>query len=298
MVAALPGNIKLKLDQTLAQWRHWDCDPPLSSAPSILRVLPPGLSNFSVLVEAGRPFVVRIDGVNPAVHGLNRQGEWHSLHAAHDAGLAPRPRYFNPDLGSLVCDYLAPDAHQPLAVADIADLLRGIHRLPARHHRLDLPDRVLSYEKRLAHRDVSRTVALTRYRNAITAILADTGAIEQPLVLCHHDLLRANRLYHGGRLYAIDWEYSAMGSPWYDLAVVAAGDALGNTGLDGLLESYLDRPAHASERELVMQYGCVYRYLELLWYLAQAHPALDAAGLESKLERLATSLDCTNRPAV
>lgn len=290
MVAALPGNIRLKLARTLAQWRQWDCDPPLTAAPSALSVLAPGLSNYSVLVESGRRFVVRMDGISPAAHGLNRQGEWHSLAAAYQAGLAPAPRYFNPELGSLVCDYLEPDERQPLVVPDIAGLLRGIHALPARHQRLDLAERILSYEKRVAHRDSVRAGALAPHQQAVAEVLAACEGNAGPLVLCHHDLLRANRLYSGGRLFALDWEYCAMGSPWYDLAVVAAGDELDAAAVDTLLAVYLGRAASAAERQLVLQYACVYRYLELLWYLAQEHPGMDERQREHKLDLLGKSL--------
>jgi thiamine kinase len=290
MVAALPGNIRLKLEQTLAQWRQWDCEPVLPAAPRAVSLLAPGLSNFSVLVEAGRRFVVRIDGINPAAHSLNRQGEWHSLGAASRVGLAPQPRYFNPELGSLVCDYLEPDERQPLAIPDLAELLRCIHQLPARHHRLDLAERMLSYEKRLAHRDPSRAAQLAPFRSGVMQLLASANESHCPTVLCHHDLLQANRLYSGGRLFALDWEYSAMGNPWYDLAVVIAGDSLAADEADTLLRNYLGRPAAAGEQRLVAQFGCAYRYLELLWYLAQDHPALAESQLQEKLELLAENL--------
>jgi hypothetical protein len=132
MVTALPGNIRLKLEQTLAQWRQWKVNPPITHAPTVVSRLSAGLSNFSVLVEAGRQFVVRIDGIKPSAHGLNRQGEWRSLSAAHRADLAPHPCYFNPELGSLVCNYLAPDEQQPVDVNDIAKLLRDIHHANCR----------------------------------------------------------------------------------------------------------------------------------------------------------------------
>ncbi len=290
MVAALPGNIRLRLEQTLAQWRHWDCDPALPAAPRMLAVLGPGLSNVSVLVEAGRRFVVRIDGIDPAAHSLNRQGEWQGLRAACVAGLAPPPRYFNPHLGSLVCDYLQPDERQPLIIPDIAQLLRGIHQLPPRHHRLDLAERLLGYEKRLARHSPARTAQLAGYRAQVRELLTRALAPPWEAVLCHHDLLRANRLYSGGRLFALDWEYSAMGSPWYDLAVVIAGDSLAAQDADTLLEVYLGRPADATERRLVTGFGCVYRYLEILWYLVQDHPALDEDLLQLKLQLLGENL--------
>ena len=77
-------------------------------------------------------------------------------------------------------------------------------------------------------------------------------------MLCHNDLLRANRIYSGGRLWAIDWEYCAMGSPWYDLAVVVNGDSLSTAQADELLEAYLGRAASSAERQELQQHSCVY----------------------------------------
>lgn len=294
MAAPLPGNIRLKLQHTLAQWRQWDCQPGLQAVPVVVEVLAPGLSNFSVLVESGQQFVVRIDGVNTVLHSLNRQGEWHSLEAAHRAGLAPRPRYFNPELGTLVCDYLTPDEQQPRRIADLAELLKGIHQLPPRHHRLDLQERLLGYEKRLAHRDPPRAAIMAPYRAAVVRALANAERGQHKAVLCHHDLLRANRLYSGGRLFALDWEYSAMGNRWYDLAVVVAGDSLAEEDTDTLLQAYLGRPATADELLRVKLYACAYRYLELLWYLVQQHPGLDNIKLQQKLELLGRQLGETS----
>lgn len=290
MVTTLPGNIRLKLDQTLVQWRHWEVNPALPQTPVVVAVLGAGLSNFSVLVEAGRQFVVRIDGITPSAHGLNRQGEWRTLSAAHRAGLAPRPCYFNPELGSLVCDYLPPDEQQPVDVTEVAILFRGIHQLPARHHRLDLAERILSYEKRLANRHPERTTQLAAFRRGVSELLDATSSDRQPRVLCHNDLLQANRLRSGGKLYALDWEYAAMGSPWYDLAVVAAGDNLTSPAIEKLLEAYADKPPSATQLQLVAQYGCLYRYLELLWYLVQDYPVLEYWQIQEKLEQLSESL--------
>jgi thiamine kinase len=290
MAFALPRNIQLKLEQTLAQWPHWHCAPALTRAPVVVRVLTPGISNFSVLVEAGQLFVVRMDGLNPSTHGLSRQTEWRTLEAAHGAGLAPHPRYFNPELGSLVCDYLAPDDTQVPQIADVARLLRAIHQLPARHHRLDLAERLLRYEKQLEHRGRVLGDDLLYYRVKVAQLLRALSGQPSDTVLCHNDLLRANRIVSAGRLWAIDWEYCAMASPWYDIAVVINGDSLSAPEADALLNAYLGRAPDASERDALHQYGCIYRYLELLWYLALDNPVLEPAAREEKSAALATML--------
>jgi len=286
----LPRNIRLKLEQTLAQWHQWHCAPPLLSPPEVVNLLASGVSNFSVLVQSGQRFVVRIDGINPAANSLNRQSEWRALQAAHRASLAPQPCYFNPALGSLVCDYLPPDEEQVLCIGELAALVRDIHQLPARHSRLDLAERILRYEKQLEHRGQALTAPMARCRGPVLRILDDINRRPQPAVLCHNDLLQANRIYSGGRLWAIDWEYCAMGSPWYDLAVVITGDSLGAAQADELLEAYLGRAASSAERQELQQHSCVYRYLELLWYLAQQRTAPEPTLLEQKMAALEKAL--------
>ncbi|MEZ5573700.1 MAG: phosphotransferase [Halioglobus sp.] len=286
METALPRTIQQKLEQTLAQWPQWQCSVPLTCVPAVVKVLTPGVSNYCVLVDAGAQYVVRIDGLNPSAHGLSRQAEWRTLAAAHDAGLAPAPRYFNPDLGSLVCDYLAPDQTQQTNAADVGRLLRAVHQLPSRHHRLDLAERILRYEKQLEHRGRTRGEVLLACRDAVTELLHDVSESAQHSVLCHNDLLRANRVYSSGRLQALDWEYCAMANPWYDIAVVINGDSMTASEAHMLVAAYLGREPDALEQHTLHQFSCIYRYLELVWYLALEKPVLSSDEIEQKIAAL------------
>ena len=295
MAATLPQAVRLRLEQALGQWHQWQCQPPLPGAPHIERRLTTGHSNWSVLVAAAeRRFVVRIDGTPPAANGIRRQSEWRALQAAHGAGLAPAPRYLNPDLGALVCDYLPPDATQAVNMRDLAQLLRRIHQLPARHQRLHLAERLARYETLLARHQPQQWQRLQPCGATVRRQLQLCVAQAQATVLCHNDLLHANRLYSGGRLYALDWEYAAMASPWHELAVITCGDDLQEAQQETLLHSYLGRPATGAEQLLLRRHACVYRYLELLWYLAQSgrEPgAADLARREAQLTQLANELD-------
>lgn len=291
MLQSLPPMVRLKLDQTLAQWPQWNCAPVVTRAPTIVKVLTAGISNYSVLVESEQHFVIRIDGFTPATFGLCRQTEWRALKDAYDAGLTPRPCYFNPDLGTLVSDYLALDHVQELDVEDIARLLHRIHRLPPRHHRLNLADRILRYEKQLEHMDRTPGDELRQHGEKVSHLLEEISRHPGESVLCHNDLLRANRIYSGGKLWAIDWEYCAMASPWYDIAVIVNGDALPEHTTETLLYSYLGRAPNDWERGTLYRYGCIYRYLEVLWYMALEKPILDAPTIQQKLAELNSMLE-------
>jgi thiamine kinase-like enzyme len=290
MAVTLPRPVQLRLEQTLSQWQHWQTGRTLHGPPSAVEILGDGHSNFSVLVAAEERFVVRIDGVDPLAHGLNRPGEWRALQTAHRAGLAPRPCYFNPELGSLVCQYLESDREAAQPPAAVARLLRGIHALPARHRRLDLRERILRYENDLARSPRPGADALQEFSDGVAVCLERRHRSATRPVLCHNDLLRANRLASGGQLWAIDWEYAAMGDPLYDLAVVICGDDMATGEADTLVEAYLERVPGEEERCALRDYRAIYRYLELLWYLVQGHPAFDQGRRALALQRLANSL--------
>jgi thiamine kinase len=290
VAATLPRNGELRLTQVLAQWRHWDCDPPLAAAPELAGQLGRGCSNLSYRVQAadGRAFVVRLDGVDTAHHGINRQTEWRALQQAHARGLAPAPRYRNPELGALVCDYLPADASQAQDPAEVAALLRAIHALPPLHCRLDLGERITRYRHQVGRQSPEVMRALAPFASPVDQFLQWQRQRGGESVLCHNDLLAANRLCSGGRLWALDWEYCAMGDRWFDLSVTLCGDEWQTGARETLLAAYLQRPPTREERRQLAGYSLLYRYLELLWF------ALVDAGLtdwQGKLAALEGSLD-------
>jgi len=287
MVAALPPNIQLKLEQTLSQWQHWRCEIALPYRPKLVSRFDSGLSNYSLLVEAQQQFVVRIDGTQSILNGLSRTAEWTVLLAAHKAGLAPCPRYFNPDLGSLVCDFLPQEASSHDNISTTAALLRRIHQLPTVHHRLDLHAKIIHYERQVKQRSSDQTQIISAAHEGILRLTATLAKNNEAPVLCHNDLLAANRIYSGGAMKAIDWEYCAMGSAWFDLAVVAIGDELNNTQKSELLSAYLCHPADQCQIANFEQNCIAYQYLELLWYLANRP---DAGCVSKKLASLQTVL--------
>ncbi|MEM8561899.1 MAG: choline/ethanolamine kinase family protein [Pseudomonadota bacterium] len=291
MAIKLPSTSRLKLDQTLSQWRSWNTDSPLVSKPEAVKLLGNGISNYSVLVRADDYFVVRIDGLSPASYGLNRQTEWQTLRVAHGSGIAPKPCYLNPELGSLVTAFLPPDRAQPHKLEEVAQLLRRIHQLPSRHHRLDLRERINKYQRQLEKNDRGLLGNYSKVASVIDALLDETSRHNDPLVLCHNDLLRPNRIYSQGRIFALDWEYSAMCTAYYDLAVVAAGDDLSTEQTQQLLQAYWSASASTSHLERLKQYICIYRFLECLWYALLDRSSGSSAFSLQRVEKLERDLE-------
>ena len=263
MVNSLPQSVRLKLQQTLAQWRHWKPTPAF--APDAAEVLGQGLSNFSVKVSTHKQdWVIRIDGVAPQRLGLSRNAEWRALQSASSVQLCPKPVYQNPALGSIVCEYAAPASsllERTAELENVASLLRNIHALPPVKFRLAPVERARRY----------LTVAgqTTVPDELLRACDQLSQNAPQP-VLCHNDLLRANRLWTGSRLLALDWEYVALGDPLFDLAAIIEGDQMCVSDADALLTNYLQRPASKKEATRLEMQRLVYRILSELWSKAHA----------------------------
>jgi aminoglycoside phosphotransferase (APT) family kinase protein len=245
----------------LSQWQHWQVSEPLAGQPEPVARLGGGRSNYAVRVSDGRrDFAVRLDGLSHQELGLNRAIEQRAQRLAAEAGLAPVPCYFNPDLGVLVSDWHEPDASRPGGAEELAatgELLRAIHALPPVHYRLKPMDR--------ARRYLTLSAEPQPLASEFLAACERLAAEPTELKLCHNDLLAANRLFSGGKLTAVDWEYAAMGDPLFDLAAVIEGDGLAETEAATLLEAYGLAPRQAAR---LSDQRAVYRYLAELWEAA------------------------------
>lgn len=264
MAESLPKASRLKLRQGLASWRQWQTPVALTVEPELLRPLGDGRSNHSWLVGSDEQhFVLRLDGLNPQRLGISRSAEQRAHSQAAAAGLAPDLRWFNPELGIMVCDYLPPlppRAERLQELDAIAGLLRQIHRLPPIKFRLQPLTRAQRYQALLGP---AESVELEQ---AFVQACQDLAIAPAEMRLCHNDLLTANRLWSGDGLYALDWEYAAMGHPLFDLAVICEGDQLSEEDCRYLLERYCGGQVVNDEtRERFDNARGVYRVLADLW---------------------------------
>jgi aminoglycoside phosphotransferase (APT) family kinase protein len=266
----------MDLAGALATCNRWQLQPRPAGRPSPLRRLA-GESNESWLLRWGdRRLVLRLERIPGAAPGLCREEEYRIQAAAAAAGLAPVPRYGDARCGLLVSDYLAPGAAPQPDHALRADLLRAIHGLAVDARPLALPDYLDACA--LQARDPAPALTTT-----VRALAEELGAAPGGPVLCHNDLSAANRLWHGDRLLALDWEYAARGNPWYDIAAGASDD----TDARRLLAAYLERAPQPAEDRCLALALAVSACIDALWYTMHGRPArADWRGVAARVEAL------------
>ncbi|MBM3614172.1 MAG: choline kinase [Alphaproteobacteria bacterium] len=123
----------------------------------------------------------------------------------------------------------------------------------------------------------------------------EVAQVSMPIVFGHHDLLPANFLDDGQKLWLIDYEYAGFGTAMFDLAGAASNAGMNGAETEALLVAYLGhKPDAAFARAFdAMQAASLLR--EAMWAMvSDLH--LSAPGVNYRayatenLEKLAASL--------
>lgn len=253
------------------------------SDPQEVALLGGGITNFNVtLRDRGRRYVVRV-GDDIPLHGIMRFNELAAHRAAASVGLAPPVVHAEP--GILVLDFIESVPLTEAAVRDDAMLAR-ILPLLGRCHReamAALRGPVLSFWVFHVLRDYAATLraggsphageldALLRIAERLEAAI---GPVE--IVLGHNDLLPANLLDDGERLWLIDWEYAGLNSPLFDLAGLATNCGLSARQEAWLLEHYFEAPLTDALARRFAAMKCASLLRETMWSMvSELHSQLD-----------------------
>jgi thiamine kinase-like enzyme len=87
--------------------------------------------------------------------------------------------------------------------------------------------------------------------------------------LCHNDLLPANMIKSGKRLWLVDWEYAGMGHPLFDLASVSANSGFSDDYDAAMLEAYRGK-IDPRELDILRVFKAASLLREALWALIQS----------------------------
>ena len=236
--------------------------------------LPGGLTNhnYRVRTQARLDVVVRVSSPDAGLLGVDRHAEHVNTLAAAAAGVgAPVVDYLE-GRGVMVVAFLPGRTWTDADVADnlgrFASALRRLHEGPSFLGRFDmvaLRRHYLDTVQQRGFRVPPGYLELEPFAERAERVLA---LAPEPLVPCHNDLLAANVLDDGGDLRIIDYEYSGMNEPSFELGNALAEAGLGEDAHAELCTAYYGRSdaALAARAEL---WGWMARYGWVLWGMIQ-----------------------------
>ncbi len=260
-----------------------------------------GITNANFLVDDGTGrYFVRI-GADIPEHGIMRFNELAASRAAAAAGISPEVVYAEP--GVLVLRFIEgrtmtpEDVRDPQTLNRILPLVKQCHKKIPEYFRgpalVFWVFQVLrEYAASLVNDHSRRAGDMPRLREIATGLEQAVGPIE--LVYGHNDLLAANFIDTGQRLWLVDWDYAGFNSPLFDLGGLASNNDMNEQQERWLLEHYFEAPVAEELWRRYTAMKCASLLRESLWSLvSEIHSTIDfdfVAYSEENLTRFETAL--------
>ncbi|WP_456386499.1 phosphotransferase [Profundibacter sp.] len=226
--------------------------------------------NFTVKDDTGH-YVVRF-GEDLPEHQLLRFNELAASRAAHAAGLSPAVVHVED--GLTVIDYIESktlgesDVGSPEMLARIIPLLHRCHREIPKHYRgpaliFWVFHVIRDYAATLRDMGSAYVTELGQYLQICEVMEAAAGPFD--IVFGHNDLMAANFLDDGKRLWLIDWDYAGFNSPLFDLGGLASNNSLTEAQEQNMLELYFEGPVSDGLLHRYHAMKCASLLRECMW---------------------------------
>jgi thiamine kinase-like enzyme len=209
---------------------------------------------------------------------IDRMNEMMATEAVAYAGVGPDVLYADPSSGIFVSRYLhgattmTPERFRSRtgAPARAGRTFRMLHDsgavFPARFELFAMID---SYLAILSTKDVSLPEGYHEGLTAAESVRAALAAHPLPVVACHCDPLCENFLDTGKRMWIVDWEYSGMNDPMWDLGDLSVEGGFGKDEEEEMIQAYFGGAPSPSERGRIIIYKAMCDLLWTLWGLIQ-----------------------------
>jgi len=220
---------------------------------------------------------VRIPGKGTEEY-INRANEAVAAREAARAGVSPEVLYADPASGLMATRFIAgaetmsPEKFKagPGSPARAGEAFRKLHTSGAVFpFRFELFAMIDDYLKVLSTKDVALPAGYHDVVREAGAVRAALAAHAIPLAACHCDPLCENFLDTGDRMWIVDWEYSGMNDPLWDLGDLSVEGKFDAGQDEELMQAYFGGEARPAERGRIVIYKAMCDLLWTLWGLIQ-----------------------------
>jgi thiamine kinase-like enzyme len=257
-----------------AAWR----DPPITRLG--------GLTNRVFKVEGDETICLRLPGAGTEEY-IDRKNEAGAAREAATAGVAPEVLHADAATGILVTAFvdrvrtMTPSLFRadPEAARRAGAAFRRLHTSGAQFSfRFELFSMIDDYLRLLSTKTVELPEGYEGVLREAESVRAALAAHPLPLAACHCDPLCENFLDTGERMWIVDWEYSGMNDPMWDLGDLSVEGEFDASQEEALIAGYFDVPPRTDEIGRFVIYKAMCDLLWTLWgliQLANGNPADD-----------------------
>jgi thiamine kinase-like enzyme len=230
-----------------------------------------GLTNRNVKVTTPEgAYVARLSSPESALLAIDRVNEHANSVAAAASGAAPDVIAYAPEVSVLVVRFVEGrtwsnvDILDPVNASRIAASCRRLHAGPGFVNDFDMlqiQPQYLGICQERGFRLPDRYLEFTDHTKAIEAAL---GARPVASVPCNNDLLAANFIDDGDKVWLIDYEYSGNNDPFFEIGNVWSEAAGTPDDLARLVSAYVGHPSTALTARARL-WGLMSKYGWMLW---------------------------------
>ena len=237
-----------------------------------------GLTNRNYkLTLDGQSYVLRVAGEGTEEY-IDRKVEAHNARVAAEAGVGAEVVFFDASDGLMLCRYLddtltmTPESFLTTAGAPAraARAFRKMHDCDKpfefRFELFAMIDEYLGVLEKLGATLPDGYHAVVEEAGAVRAVL-DRNPL--PLAPCHCDPLCENFLDNGERMWIVDWEYSGMNDPTWDLGDLSVEAGFGEAEDREMMEAYVGGAVPDALFGRMVIYKAMCDLLWTLWGLIQ-----------------------------
>lgn len=204
------------------------------------------LTNMSYKVSVGgAAYVLRLPGQDTWEY-IDRAAEEHNSRVAAAAGLGADVLYCDTRGGTMVTRFIEGEAldgawlsRDAEALVRVARTLKRLHGSGANFRsRFDIFGMIGRYRNLLHKSGQPLPAGYGALEDKVEAARRALEAAPVPLAPCHNDSWPSNFIDDGDRIYLIDWEFSGMNDPFWDLGHLSAEARFGPGQDRTMVEAY------------------------------------------------------------
>ena len=261
-----------------------ETEPPLDRLACLagrswrIQDLPGGLTNrnLHVTTDDGEvDVVVRWSLGDASLLGIDRDAEAANTRAAAEANVGAEVLEYRPDLSMLVIAFLGgraltnPDFADPGVLRRAAVACRALHAGPRFIGDFDMFARQASYLRTVKELGYRLPDGYLDHTDAWDDVRRALAAAPRTTVPCNNDLLAANFIDDGEKVWLIDYEYSGNNDPCFELGNTATECDFTPEQTEAWTEAYFGSPSRADLARVRLQALCS-QYGWSLWGFIQA----------------------------
>jgi thiamine kinase-like enzyme len=242
--------------------------------------LPGGLTNVNVRVRTdddGDPLdlVVRCSDNDPGLLDIDRDAEHRNTAAAAEAGVGAPVVEYRPDLRMLAIGFLPGraltdgDFEDGRVLDRAATAVRALHAGPRFVNDFDMFVRQAGYLATIRQRGYRLPPTYDDFAGPWAEVQRALAAAPRPTVPCNNDLLAANFIDDGTKVWLIDYEYSGNNDACFELGNTATECGFTPEQTEAWAAAYFGDPTAADLARVRVQALCS-AYGWSLWGFIQA----------------------------